>query len=125
MPHGVNGVIQLRRVGPNVGNFADAAWHEKYPKDGWLEGYSDGYLTTSPVGTFPANTFGLYDMGGNVWQWCEDWFNQKQEERVFRGGSWGNHGRDDLLLSRRQQHTPDTRGNYIGFRCVLGAPARP
>jgi hypothetical protein len=108
----------------NVGNFADAAWHAKYPKDGWLEGYSDGYLTTSPVGTFPANTFGLYDMGGNVWQWVEDWFNREQKERVFRGASWGNHGRDNLLLSRREQHTPDTRGNYIGFRCILGAPGR-
>lgn len=107
-----------------VGNFADSAWHEKFPKEVWLEGYTDGYPTTSPVGTFPANTYGLYDMGGNVWQWVEDWKDKEQKERVFRGGSWSNHGRDNLLLSHREWHTSGTRGNYIGFRCVLSASAR-
>jgi hypothetical protein len=40
-----------------------------------IEGYNDGYPRTSPVGRFMANDTGLYDMGGNVWQWCEDWFD--------------------------------------------------
>jgi len=70
------------------GNYADSAWHEKFPKESWIEGYADGYATTSPVGSFSANAFGLYDMGGNVWQWCEDWFDASQRLRVLRGASW-------------------------------------
>ena len=51
----------------------------------WIKGYDDGYATTSPAGSFPANGYGLYDMSGNVWQWCEDWFDASQKERVVRG----------------------------------------
>jgi formylglycine-generating enzyme required for sulfatase activity len=79
-----------------VGNYADETFHGKFPKDAsdknkdqpWIEGYADGYATTSPVGSFPANAYGLYDMGGNVWQWCEDWFDASHKDRVLRGASW-------------------------------------
>ena len=62
-----------------------------WPSD-WLviEGYNDGYPRTSPVGSFSPNPFGLYDMGGNVWQWCEDWYNFDKQDRVLRGASWLN-----------------------------------
>jgi len=105
-----------------VGNYADAAYHEKFPKDSWIDGYTDGYATTSPVGSFPANRYGLYDMGGNVWQWCEDLFEPGRDARVVRGGSFDNFGRPSMLLSNRNPGAPGFRRNSTGFRCVL-APA--
>ena len=53
-----------------AGNFADAAYHEKFPNEKSIEGYSDGFPTTSPVRSFPPNKLGIYDLVGNVWQWC-------------------------------------------------------
>jgi formylglycine-generating enzyme required for sulfatase activity len=118
-----------------VGNYADESFHAKFPPkknekenrtdDLWMEGYTDGYATTSPVGSFPANAYGLYDMGGNVWQWCEDWFDGLHEDRVLRGASWNNRDRHDLLSSDRKRIPPDFRSDGDGFRCVLAASAPP
>jgi formylglycine-generating enzyme required for sulfatase activity/tRNA A-37 threonylcarbamoyl transferase component Bud32 len=113
-----------------VGNYADETFHGKFPKDvndktkdqPWIEGYTDGYATTSPAGSFPANAYGLYDMGGNVWQWCDNWFDASHIERVMRGASWSLNDRGTLLSSIRFRHEPGHRGHYLGFRCVL-APA--
>ena len=90
----------------------------------WIEGYTDGFATTAPVGSFPAYAFDLYDMGGNVWQWCEDWFDDKKEHRVLRGASWFNHERRRLLSSARNHDAPTIRNSSYGFRCVVGVSAR-
>ena len=74
---------------------------------------------TSPVGSFAPNRFGLFDMGGNLFQWCEDWFDQDQKERVTRGASWSFWGRSSLLSSGRKHPNPDAHNNDNGFRCVL------
>jgi formylglycine-generating enzyme required for sulfatase activity len=105
-------------------NYSDTTFHEKFPKDGWLQECNDGFVTTSPVGSFPPNPFGLYDMGGNVWQWCEDRIQKESRDRVARGASWQHAGRRMLLSSHRLSSGPNTRANDIGFRCVLG-PAVP
>jgi len=78
----------------------------------------DDFDYTSPVGSFAANKFGLYDMGGNVWQRCEDSYNGRSGASVMRGGSW--HVVGTLLLSscRGRGNGHDSLGNY-GFRCVL------
>jgi formylglycine-generating enzyme required for sulfatase activity len=102
-----------------VGNYADSALHEKFPNARWIEGYTDGYATTSPVGSFPANAFGLYDMGGNVWQWCDDRLNKDPKERVLRGAAWNHADRSSLLSSSRTHSGPGYRGGNYGFRCVL------
>ena len=105
-----------------AGNYADQSFHIKYPKEDWLEGYTDGYVTTSPVASFLPNQFGLYDMGGNVWQWCEDLFEPSDSKRVLRGGSWGTRAnREDLLSSNRNSNPPDFVGRFNGFRCVLAS----
>jgi formylglycine-generating enzyme required for sulfatase activity len=83
-----------------------------------IEGYNDGYPRTSPVGSFEANFSSLYDMGGNVWQWCED-LSILQGQRVLRGASWGDSNPDDLLASYRTDGTPDRRYAFVGFRCVV------
>jgi formylglycine-generating enzyme required for sulfatase activity len=89
-----------------------------------IPGYDDGFANTSSVGSFAANRFGLFDMGGNVWQWCEDWHSRNHVDHVLRGASWGNSERRRLLSSHRYQYTPGFRSNLFGFRCVVGASAR-
>jgi formylglycine-generating enzyme required for sulfatase activity len=107
---------------PGAGNYAgEESKTGKEPSD-WLviEGYNDGYPRTSPVGSFAANEYGLYNMGGNVWQWCEDWYDATRQNCVLRGASWGDTDPDLLLASCRFDYPSDYRIENIGFRCVVG-----
>ncbi len=89
----------------------------------YLEGYDDGFPTTSPVMSFKPNKFGLYDMGGNVWEWCEDyWFDNTQKYRVVRGGCYLSQTWGDLISSRCNYGTPSHRVYTYGFRVVLVVP---
>ncbi len=85
-----------------------------------IAGYQDGFARTSPVFSFAANAYGLYDMGGNVMQWCEDWYNPaKKDYRVLRGGSWYDSTEVSLRSSYRNNDHPTSRDDLSGFRCVL------
>jgi formylglycine-generating enzyme required for sulfatase activity len=88
---------------------------------------------TTPVGTFPGNVWGLHDMHGNVWQWCQDWYGRYPKDdvtdpqgpkkgmwRVMRGGSW-NERPEWSRSARRQWHQPDFDSDDCGFRLCFSA----
>jgi formylglycine-generating enzyme required for sulfatase activity len=104
-----------------AGNYAGSeAKTDTWPTSwGTLKGYTDDYPRTSPVGSFKANQFGLYDVGGNVWNWCQDWFDDTHMSRVLRGASFPGSGTGHLNASFRMDQPPDTRYDHMGFRCVL------
>ena len=75
------------------------------------------------MGSFAPNKYGLYDMGGNVWQWCDDpYVTGNSDDHVMRGAAWYVHDRNVLLSSYRIETTSWNRFYNAGFRCVL-APA--
>ncbi len=89
---------------------------------------------TTPVGSFPANAWGLYDMHGNVWEWCADWYGpyaeghvtgptgpREGEERVLRGGSWFNPPWS-CRSATRYGADPATRSAHLGVRLAITGP---
>jgi len=109
------------------GKLAAYPWGTDWPPPKGAGNYSsklhvDDFEKTSPVGSFAPNIYGLYDMGGNVWQWCEDWAEEKQKGRVLRGGSWTEG--DALNLGSTCRSSVHSSGRYDkrGFRCVLATP---
>lgn len=96
---------------------------EETGSDVAIKGYNDGFPWTSPVGSFPANKLGFYDMGGNVWQWCMDSWNAESKAKVLRGASWYNGAlKLSLLTSCRVHASPDSSTDNYGFRIALSAP---
>ncbi|MCX6910613.1 MAG: SUMF1/EgtB/PvdO family nonheme iron enzyme, partial [Verrucomicrobia bacterium] len=84
---------------------------------------TDDFEFTSPVDYCRPNRFGLYDMGGNVWQWCEDWYDNAHTVHAYRGACWFNSGTPILLSSCRNEGKEPSRDGVIGFRCVLAGGA--
>jgi formylglycine-generating enzyme required for sulfatase activity len=102
----------------------------------WFDGNSEN--KTHPVGQRQRNSWDLYDMHGNVWEWCWDWFTADYYQgsptddprgplgaspRVFRGGGWSREPRSCRSADRRR-FEPGLRGSALGFRLALGQSGR-
>jgi formylglycine-generating enzyme required for sulfatase activity len=111
-------------------------WQGAFPTRNTL---ADGYLGTAPVDAYPPNGFGLYNMTGNVWEWCADWFDPgayardrpdnpqgppSGTHRVSRGGSYLCHASycRRYRVAARNGLTPDSSTGNTGFRCAADAP---
>jgi formylglycine-generating enzyme required for sulfatase activity/serine/threonine protein kinase len=94
-----------------------------------IPNYQDGFEATAPVGSFPASPLGLFDLEGNVLEWCEDKFDDESpnEDGVMRGGCWGSGAEQELYLSchRRVYPRKSTFHSYNGFRVVLAPVIAP
>lgn len=86
----------------------------------------DGYRVSAPVRKSGANAWGLYGVGGNVWEWCQDADPDDPASRVLKGASWADSAALFLKISRRSSYPPDYKASGIGFRVMaepVGAPA--
>ena len=106
-----------------TGNFADASNAQVLGGSLALtiSGYDDGYAYTAPVGSFPANSYGLYDLSGNVQEWVEDEYSRLGDNPlgVLRGGCWSTYQSENLLAGSRNAVPPTFQDTIYGFRVVL------
>jgi len=121
-------------------NTFDLAGRRANPDWNWNVGCNDGYAGTAPVGSFPPNKWGLYDMIGNVWEWVEDCWHPDYSgapatgaawtadgecrKRVNRGGGWGNNPRS-MRVSSRDADLATATSDGLGFRVALSIQATP
>ena len=107
-------------------------WQGEFPRRNSLD---DGYYGTAPVGAYRANGYGLFNMTGNAWEWCADWFARPGvnsstlvnpagpaagSQRVIRGGSYLCHESHCFRyrVAARSANTPESTTGHMGFRCV-------
>lgn len=106
-----------------VGNFADisAARMPGVSSERTIGGYDDGFPFTAPVGSFPPNEMGLYDLSGNVQEWVEDEYSTLDTNvlGVLRGGGWNTYQIENLFTGSRNAVPPTYQGSIYGFRVVL------
>ena len=95
--------------------WGDEITHDDANYDG--TGGWDKWQKPAPVGSFMPNGYSLYDVTGNVWEWCQDWYDSDRNTKVLRGGAW-NRNTGYLRIAYRNHNSPQAWINSYGFRCV-------
>ena len=91
-------------------------WQGEFPAKNTV---ADGFFGTAPVDAFAPNGYGLFNVAGNVWEWCTDWFSAG-DRKAIRGGSYLCHDSYCFRyrVAARSSNTPDSSTGNMGFRCV-------
>lgn len=107
---------------PKYGNYSDTTAKQSFPKD-WqgLNDYTDNYAVTCPVSLSGKNEWDIYGLAGNVWEWCEDWYDTTRRYRSRRGACWDFDRKPSTRIDSRGFDRPDTRCPTVGFRLVAGS----
>ncbi len=109
-----------RALFKGAGNYCDESFVRGGYGDSLLLPFRDGFAATAPVGSFAPDAHGLYDLGGNVWEWCEDWYDPPTHTlKVVRGGAWRTGAEERMLSSFRGPDPPQAQLDSIGFRIVV------
>lgn len=104
---------------PGAGNLCGEESARDFPSC-FLAGYRDDWARGEVESRASRpNPYGLYDLGGNLWEWCLDRYRADKDWRVLRGGSWKSARRETLLTSHRTHDPENYRSDSVGFRCVL------
>lgn len=107
--------------GFKIGNLADqsAAQAANVRRDKTLLNYDDGFEKTSPVGSFPPNELGIYDLAGNAHEWVSDDYKGQGKYGVLRGGGWNSYQKEHLYVTQRNAVRASKASNLYGFRVAL------
>lgn len=107
------------RLPPRYGNYSDLTAKRQLPHWRGLGYYEDGHVVSCPVFLSGENEWGLAGMGGNVWEWCDDWHDDARQYKARRGASWDFDGPDSLRVDAMGFDLPDVAQDNIGFRVAL------
>ncbi len=143
----VNAIYPWGNEHVNIGKPKSNSWEGDFP---YNNNQNDGFIRAAPVKNFAPNGYGLYDMAGNVWEWCSDWYDATYyeaavianpkgplkandpaepyiEKRVLRGGSFlcNDSYCSGYRVARRMKSSPDTGLEHTGFRCVRSVIKTP
>jgi len=119
-----------------VGNFYDETAVDMFPTrtengktvKNSAPDYKDGYALTSPAFAFRPNQLGIFDLAGNIHQWCDGWYDQMATKRLNRGCPYNHWGKESLAAAWRVGFDPETRLifniGFSSFRCVVELPVK-
>lgn len=145
----INNIYSWGNEHVNEGKPKTNSWEGKFP---YLNEQKDGFIKSAPIKSYMPNGYGLFDMAGNVWEWCSDWYdaayylkspntilinpagpsksNDPEDpytpKKSLRGGSFlcNENYCSGYRVARRMKSSPDTGLEHTGFRCVKGLPKK-